>query len=217
MSEGPSNPPSNASHIVSSNASCDSGMLLVISGPSGVGKTTICRAVCERLDVARSISVTTRPRAATDVDGEDYHFLTRARFEKLRAAGELLEWAEVFGNCYGTPRQPVEQAIAAGRLVLLEIDVQGAVQIRKAMPDALAIFILPPTEDALLQRLRSRGREDEAVIQRRFQKARQEIAAARDSGVYDHFVTNDDLDAAIEKTVSLVQQTWRQRRGGPSE
>jgi guanylate kinase len=186
------------------------GMLLVISGPSGVGKTTICRAVCDRLDVVRSISATTRPRAATDVDGVDYHFMTRQQFDRLREAGDLLEWAEVFGNCYGTPRQPVEPAIAAGRLVLLEIDVQGAVQIKAAMPDAMAIFILPPDEDALLQRLRSRAREDEAVIQRRFQKARQEIAAARDSGVYDHFVVNDDLDAAIDRTVTLVQQTWQQ-------
>lgn len=204
MSETTPNPPSGP------------GMLLVISGPSGVGKTTICRAVCDRLDVVRSVSVTTRPMAAADVDGVDYRFLTREQFDRLREAGELLEWAEVFGNCYGTPRRPVQEAIAAGRLVLLEIDVQGAVQIKKVMPDALAIFILPPTEDALLQRLRSRAREDEAVIQRRFQKARQEIAAARESGVYDHFVTNDDLPTAIDRTVALVQQAWRRRRGQPS-
>lgn len=200
MSEATPNPPSGP------------GMPLVISGPSGVGKTTICRAVCDRLDVVRSISVTTRPMAAADVDGVDYRFLTRSQFDRLRDAGELLEWAEVFGNCYGTPRQPVQEATAAGRLVLLEIDVQGAVQIKKAMPDALAIFILPPTEDALLQRLRSRAREDEAVIQRRFHKARQEIAAARSSGVYDHFVTNDDLEAAIDKTVALIRHHWERRR-----
>lgn len=201
MSETTPNPPSGP------------GMLLVISGPSGVGKTTICRAVCDRLDVVRSVSVTTRPMAAADVDGVDYRFLTREQFDRLREAGELLEWAEVFGNCYGTPRMPVERAVADGRLVLLEIDVQGAIQVKRRMPDAMAIFILPPTEQTLLQRLRNRAREEEALIQRRFQKARMEIALAHESGVYDHFVVNDDLPAAIDQTQALIQNRQRAPRG----
>lgn len=192
------------------------GMLLVISGPSGVGKTTIANAVCDRLEVRRSVSVTTRPKAKTDTDGVDYQFVDETTFGRMRDAGDLLEWAEVFGNCYGTPRGPVEAAVAEGRLMLLEIDVQGAVQIKARMPDALAIFILPPNETSLLDRLRRRGREDETVIQRRFQKARTEIAAAREGGVYDHFVVNENLDAAINQTVKLVSDAWRQRRARAS-
>ncbi len=188
-------------------------MLVVISGPSGVGKTTISRAVCDRLRMVRSISVTTRPRAATDTDGVDYHFIDAARFASMRDQSELLEWAEVFGNCYGTPRMPVERAVADGRLVLLEIDVQGAIQVKRRMPDAMAIFILPPTEQTLLQRLRNRAREEEALIQRRFQKARMEIALAHESGVYDHFVVNDDLPAAIDQTQALIQNRQRAPRG----
>ena len=121
------------------------GLLLVISGPSGVGKTTIARAVEQAIDAQFSVSVTTRPQTDSDTHGVDYHFVDRDEFARRRDAGALLEWAEVFGNLYGTPKQPVDDVIAAGRTMLLEIDVEGAIQVKRNMPDAFAIFVLPPT------------------------------------------------------------------------
>ncbi len=185
------------------------GLLLIISGPSGVGKTTITHEVERRLGAVFSVSVTTRAPAAGDVDGQDYYFIDRTQFETMRAAGDLLEWAEVFGNCYGTPRKPVEQAIAAGQVMILEIDVQGAIQIKKLIPQTLAIFVLPPSEEVLLQRLRRRQREDEATIQRRFAKAKDEIALAKTCRAYDHFIVNDKLDAAVDEAITLVQNARR--------
>jgi guanylate kinase len=190
-----------------------SGMLLVISGPSGVGKTTITRHVEHALDGIFSVSVTTRSPAADDVDGVDYCFIDVDVFKRRRDAGEFLEWAEVFGNLYGTPRGPIDEAIKAGKLYILEIDVQGAVQIKQKMPDAFAIFVLPPSEDELLNRLRLRQREDEAKIQQRFAKAKAEITRAHECGVYDFFITNDNLDKAVEQAVDIVRDQWDQRKG----
>lgn len=129
------------------------GMLLIISGPSGVGKTSITRGVERSIaDSVFSVSATTRPKTDADVEGVDYHFVTDAEFERMRAAREFLESAEVFGRKYGTPRRWVEEQLARGRLVILEIDVQGARQVKGAMPEAFGLFVLPPSEDALLER-----------------------------------------------------------------
>lgn len=195
----------------------DDGMLLVISGPSGVGKTTITRGV-ERSIAGSvfSVSVTTRPKTDADVEGVDYHFVTREEFEDLKANGELLESAEVFGNGYGTPRAWVNEQLGRGRLVILEIDVAGAKQVKQSMPDMLGIFILPPNEETLLERLRARKREPEEVINRRFAEARREIAEARVCGAYDLFIVNDDLDRAIREAVGAVKQETERRRSRPA-
>lgn len=191
------------------------GLLLIISGPSGVGKTTITHEVQKRVEGAElSVSVTTRPQTAADRVGVHYNFIDEAEFLGMIERDELLEHAEVFGNRYGTPRNWVEERLAAGGVVILEIDVQGAVQVKRAMPDAFGVFILPPSEESLLQRLRDRKREDEATIQRRFREAKREIAAAQAGGVYDEFVVNRDLGEAIERTVELVEQARLARAGG---
>jgi len=188
------------------------GLLLIISGPSGVGKTTITRAVEQQLGGTFSVSMTTREKTEDDLEGRDYYFVTHDAFQRYIDAGELLEWAEVFGDYYGTPRSPVQQSLDEGRLVILEIDVQGASQIKRKKPDAFAIFILAPSEHALLQRLRERRREDEARIQQRFARAKEEITHARESGIYDAFITNDDLDRAIEKALALVRDEHAKRQ-----
>ncbi len=190
----------------------DNGLLLVISGPSGVGKTTITRAVERSIpDAVFSISATTRPKTDADVDGVDYHFLTSQQFTDRIAADEFLEHAVYAGNCYGTLRAPVEAQLERGRLVILEIDVQGAEQIKAKKPDSFGLFILPPSEDELLERLRARKREDESVIQRRFAAAREEIARAKNNGAYDAFIINDDLDRAIGEALTVIRAE-RERR-----
>jgi guanylate kinase len=185
------------------------GLLLVISGPSGVGKSTIAHAVEQRLDATFSVSMTTRPPAPTDRQGIDYYFVDDATFERAIEAGDLLEWARVFDNLYGTPRAPVEQAIREGQVLILEIDVAGAIQIRRHCPDALMVFIGPPSEQTLLDRLRSRARDSEQIIQRRFSEAQREIREAHESGVYDAFVVNDELEKAIDEVIQLVTERRR--------
>lgn len=182
------------------------GLLTIISGPSGVGKTTITRAMIERVEDAElSVSATTRPIRVREVEGVDYFFKTPGEFEGMVGADELLEWAEVFGHRYGTPSAWVDERMAAGRVVVLEIDVQGAAQVKQKRPDAFGIFILPPSEASLLERLRGRAREGEDVIQRRFAEAKREIADARASGAYDLFIVNDDLERAIGKAVGAIE------------
>jgi len=182
------------------------GLLLIISGPSGVGKTTITHEVERELGGVFSVSMTTRVKAPGDKQGVDYDFVSEAQFNKARDNGELLEWAEVYhGLCYGTPRKPVDDALAANRLMILEIDVDGALQVKEKMPRAFSIFVLPPNERVLLQRLRARGRDDETAIQRRFAKAKREIGKAWDSGVYDEFIVNRDLKHSVEEAVDLVR------------
>ncbi len=184
-----------------------SGVLLVVSGPSGVGKTSIVRPIEERFGGVFSVSATTRPPADGEVEGRDYHFLSREQFEAMVDRGEFLEHARVFGlHLYGTPRDPVEKRLAEGRLIILDIDVQGAFQVKRAMPEAFMLFILPPGDEELLRRLRVRAREPEAMIQSRFAEAKREIELARTSGVYDATVVNDDLDRAIEEACRLVRE-----------
>ncbi|MEX2215490.1 MAG: guanylate kinase [Phycisphaeraceae bacterium] len=181
------------------------GLLLIISGPSGVGKTTITHEVERQLGGEFSVSMTTRAQAPGDQPDVDYHFVTMEEFIAARDRGELLEWAEVYADlCYGTPRQPVDDALAAGRLMILEIDVDGAIQIKEKMPEAFAVFVLPPNEQTLLDRLRSRKREDEATIQKRFAKAKREIVKAWECGAYDEFIVNRDLNKAVAEAVGLV-------------
>jgi guanylate kinase len=185
------------------------GLLLVISGPSGVGKTTITHEVERRLGGVFSVSATTRPKTHADVEGRDYFFLTEPQFEQWIGEGRFLEHAMVFGrHWYGTPRGPVEQALRDGKLMILEIDIQGALDVRKLIPEAFMLFMLPPSDEELLRRLRARGREDEAVIQRRFAEAKREIEQARASGAYDHFLVNDDLARTIDEACRLIQARW---------
>ncbi|MFA6046529.1 MAG: guanylate kinase [Phycisphaerales bacterium] len=192
----------------------DDGLLLIISGPSGVGKTTITRGVERSLpDSVFSVSATTRAKTDADVEGVDYHFVSDDEFERMKGAGEFLETAGVYGKKYGTPRAWVVEQLKRGRLVILEIDVQGALQVKAKMPEAFAIFVLPPTEDALLMRLRERKRESEEQIQKRYAAATREIAQARESKVYDVFLVNANLDDAIHKAVAKVQEERARRRG----
>lgn len=188
------------------------GMLVIISGPSGVGKSTITNEVLDELDAVLSVSMTTRPPAKSDVKGEHYDFVDEPTFRAAIDHGELLEWAEVFGNLYGTPRGPVEQYLRQGRIVILEIDVHGAEQVKAKMPEAFTIFIEAPDEDVLLHRLRTRKREDEATIQRRFAAAKDEIAHAHRGGVYATFLVNDNLDRAVRQAVTLIRAEQASRR-----
>jgi guanylate kinase len=191
----------------------DDGLVLIISGPSGAGKTTITRGVERSIPGSVfSVSCTTRAKTEADVEGVDYHFVSDEEFERLRASGEFLESAGVYGKKYGTPRAWVHEQIKRGRLVILEIDVQGAIQVKKHLPDAFAVFILPPSEEELLARLQSRRRESETLIAARFAAAKSEIASARASGVYDVFLVNATLDEAIARAVDLVVSERRRRR-----
>lgn len=185
------------------------GALVVISGPSGVGKSRIVEQVQQTYHAALSVSATTRPKRRGDVEGKNYFFVDQTQFNRMIAGDQLLEWAEVFGNRYGTPKQPVLEALKRGDLVICEIDVQGGVQIKKNFPQCLAMFILPPKPEALLNRLHGRAKEsgeDEQTIQRRFAKANAEIEAARQCGVYDEFIVNDQLDSAQADAVTAVRR-----------
>lgn len=193
----------------------DDGLLLIISGPSGVGKTTITRGVERSIPGAVfSVSATTRAKTDADVEGVDYHFVTPEAFQAMVEGDEFLEYAGVFGKRYGTPRAWVVEQLKRGRLVILEIDVQGAIQVRKNIPEALAIFILPPSEQTLLERLRSRKRESEEAIQRRFAEARREMQVARESGVYDHFLVNSDVARAIDEAINVIDERRSQGSKG---
>ena len=179
---------------------------MIISGPSGVGKSTLTNALLDRLHADLSISKTTRPMTDGDVEAEHYFFVDTDTFEAEIKAGQFLEHAVYNGNYYGTPRRFVQDRLDAGRIVILEIDVEGARQVKQALPEAYAIFIKAPSEDALLERLRGRQREDEQTIQKRFSLATKEIAFAESSDVYDAFVVNGDFDATVAEIQGLVRQ-----------
>jgi guanylate kinase len=180
------------------------GKLAVISGPSGAGKSTICREVIRRTGAFLSVSCTTRKPGNAEIDGKDYWFIGKDEFEKQIAENGFIEYANVFGNYYGTPRQPVEAALAAGKIVILEIDVQGGLQVKSQYAEAMMIFIMPPTLEALLGRIENRGRgEDEESKKRRLEAAQREIETARKA--YDYLVVNDVLERAIEEVVNIVQ------------
>jgi guanylate kinase len=181
----------------------------VLAAPSGAGKTTIARALVEsETDFAFSVSATTRPPRPGERPGVDYDFLDRATFEERVERGELVEWAEVHGRLYGTPRESLERAARQGKHVVLDIDVQGAQQIRERVPDALLVFVLPPSVDALVDRLVGRGTEGDAELARRLRTALAELEAAEG---FDRVVVNDRL----ERTVELVRDAARGADGLP--
>lgn len=183
------------------------GMLLVISGPSGVGKTTIRDVILETVPGSFfSVSATTRPKTEADSDGVDYHFMNDAEFDACIARGDFLEHATFAGNRYGTPRKPVDEALAHGRLALLDVDVVGARNIKQMRPDAYFVFFMPPNKAELLRRLRERKREPEEAIQKRFAVASKEVDEGQSSGIYDEIVINDDLTTAIAKTLAIVER-----------
>ncbi|MBJ3776667.1 guanylate kinase [Acuticoccus mangrovi] len=187
------------------------GLLIVLSSPSGAGKSTISRLILERdPQLSLSISVTTRTRRPSEVDGVHYHFVSQREFDRMRERGELLEWAEVHGNCYGTPRDPVEQALSEGRDVLFDIDWQGAEQIAAAMPDDLvSIFVLPPSGPELKNRLIRRAEDDEATIMRRLTNARGELTHYAD---YDYVVVNEELQTALAGVNAILMAERLRRR-----
>ncbi|WP_420393322.1 guanylate kinase [Acuticoccus sp.] len=187
------------------------GLLVILSSPSGAGKSTLSRLLLERdRSLSLSISVTTRPRRNSEVDGVHYHFCTARDFERMRERGDLLEWAEVHGNRYGTPRDFVDQELAEGRDVLFDIDWQGADQIRTTLAsDVVSIFVLPPSGDELRFRLVRRAEDDEATILRRLGNAREELGHYTD---YDYVVVNDALQDALDGVEAILTAERLRRR-----
>ncbi len=195
------------------------GLMLIMSSPSGAGKSTLSRKLLEREpDMEMSVSVTTRPPRPGEVDGRDYHFITPEEFRQLRDSGGLLEWAEVFGNFYGSPREPVEKALAQGRDVLFDVDWQGAQQIAQAMSqdDLVRVFIMPPSVEELHARLRKRAQDPQEVIARRMAQAANEISHWPE---YDYVIINDDLDKADAELAAIIraERLKRHRRTGLHE
>lgn len=184
-------------------------LLLILSSPSGAGKSTLTRRVRDQIEnLEFSVSHTTRSPRPGEQDGREYHFVTRQQFESDVRAGRFLEWAEVHGNLYGTSVAEVERAgHAAG--VIFDVDHQGARMIKAQRPDAVGVFILPPSMDILLERLRGRASEDEATVQRRFRVAREEIAHY---GLFDYVLVNADLDKATLELTSIFRAEWCRRR-----
>lgn len=180
------------------------GRLYVIAAPSGAGKTSLVRALMLRESRLRfSVSYTTRTPRTTETDGRDYHFVTRERFEDMVSHGEFLEHAQVYDNYYGTGLREVEEALAKGELLLLEIDWQGARQVRARLPSARSIFILPPTRAALAERLKARSTDSAAVIERRLRDARRDIAHFQE---FHYAVINDEFDRALEDLIAIVEE-----------
>ncbi|WP_117194177.1 guanylate kinase [Rhizobium terrae] len=206
MSPAPSSSPANIARR---------GLMLVLSSPSGAGKSTIARNLLEAdPSLGISVSVTTRQRRPSEIAGKHYHFVTIAQFERMRVADELLEWAEVHGNFYGTPREPVEAAMAEGRDMLFDIDWQGARQLQEKMKaDVVSIFVLPPTMTELQSRLHRRAEDSEEVIRTRLLNSRAEIEHWRE---YDYVIVNDDLDNAFRSVGHIVgaERIRRDRRHG---
>jgi len=179
------------------------GTLFVVSAPSGAGKTTLCREMRLRLhDLAYSVSVTTRPPRPGEIDGTDFRFVTRSQFEDMVKQNQMAEWATVHTNLYGTPAAPLETALREGRDVLLDIDTQGAAQLRARYPDAVLIFVVAPSMGELDQRLRERRSDSEKEITRRLQRAREEVMLWKR---YDYLIVNRDVKEAMEQLESIIQ------------
>jgi guanylate kinase len=187
---------------VNSSSLQSNGFLVVLSGPSGVGKNTVLNAVLSQMpDLKYSVSVTTRPPRPGEVHGRDYFFVTDEEFDRLVQDDRLLEWAEFVGHRYGTPREYIEQCLRSGYTVIMDIDIQGARQIRQKMPEAVLVFLWPPSLEELSRRIRERGTDSEAAVSRRLAWARQELEAVRD---YDYVIVNDDVEKAAAQLRSIV-------------
>jgi len=182
------------------------GRLVVVSGPSGVGKSSLLAEARKRTGARFSVSATTRRPRPGEVDGRDYHFVSAEKFREMIEADELLEWAEVFGRYYGTPKQPVRQAVAAGETVVLDIDVQGARQVHEKMPEAAFVLVAPPSLDELERRLEGRGSEGPDERAQRLRQARRELDAARECGFYEYTIVNDELDRAVEEMTAILRE-----------
>jgi guanylate kinase len=179
------------------------GFLLVLSSPSGAGKTTITRRLLERdPSLSLSVSVTTRPRRSSEIDGRDYHFIDQPSFDRMVAQGELLEHATVFGYCYGTPRAPIDAAIAAGRDIVTDIDWQGTQQVKASLRDDLVtIFVLPPSLEALEARLKTRAQDSAEIVAARMEKSAEEMSHWPE---YGYVIVNDDLEASVAQAQAIV-------------
>jgi guanylate kinase len=191
------------------------GFLLVLSGPSGAGKGTLVdRLVAARPECVFSISATTRPRRSTESEGVQYEFLAKDEFERRRSAGHFLEWAEVHNQLYATPTKFVDEQVRAGRVVVLDVDVQGGASVRRARKDAVSVFVYPPSIDALRQRLLKRDTDAPDVVETRLKNAPGELAEWRE---YDYLVLNDDLEQAVASLTAIVDaERVRVRRLQPS-
>ena len=182
----------------------DRGLLVVISGPSGVGKGTVRKALFDMKNhnLTYSVSMTTRKIRPGEVDGKDYYFVSKEEFEKKIEDGKFLEYAEFVGNYYGTPLDKVNEKLDAGNEVVLEIEVEGAQQVKEKMPDCVMIFIVPPGKEALYQRLLNRGTESEEVIKKRIEKANREFKKAK---LYDYIVVNDEVNNAADRIMAIIR------------
>ncbi|MGD1885724.1 MAG: guanylate kinase [Cohaesibacteraceae bacterium] len=193
------------------------GYILVLSSPSGAGKSTLARTLIQDPDLPTpklSVSVTTRPRRPSEIDGTHYHFIDEVAFFQRRDQGALLEWAEVHGNFYATPREPVERALSQGHVMLFDIDWQGTEQVRAAMPeDTVTVFILPPSFEELRARIVRRAEDNPDVIEKRLENAREEMTHWKD---YDYVIVNEDLDAAYAqlRAIYTAETVRRSRQPG---
>lgn len=193
---------SNDAHALAHGPCADRSLLLVLSAPSGTGKTTLARRLCADFPKSLfSVSATTRKPRGREQDGVDYHFVSEARFRAMVQDDQFVEWAEVHGHFYGTPREPVERVAAEGGLVLFDIDVQGGEQVQARYPDAVTVLVLPPSYEELGRRLRARGTDADAVVERRLLAAQAEIRRAKS---YDYCLVNDDLERAYAELKSIV-------------
>jgi len=187
------------------------GLLIVLTGPSGVGKSTISRKLEDQIHLEYIVSATTRPKKPNDEKGKKYDHISREEFFKRLDADAFLEYAQVYDDYYGTPKHPALDHLAAGKDVLLEIDFQGAMQVRYEYPNALFIFNLPPDEPTLLVRLKDRGRDTAEEINQRFRAAKREIHMAKGCRAFDYMVINDDLEKAVEEIAKIIKH---KRSGG---